>query len=94
MMSVVYNGRDGRRSGRASSWNEASQRVDDSALDDGNRPETAESASRLYPMDVSLREQQLLLRLRMLGAGEYVVMVSKDQRGMIGLKEWNVEDIP
>jgi hypothetical protein len=45
-------------------------------------------------MDVSLREQQLLLRLRMLGAGEYVVMVSKDQRGMIGLKEWNVEDIP
>jgi hypothetical protein len=92
-MGVVYHGQDGRR---ASSWNEiAKQPGDDGAVvDDGNRPEAAESIGRLYPMDVSLREQQLLLRLRMLGAGEYVVMVYKDQRGMVGLKEWNVEDSP
>ncbi len=83
-MGVVTNGRDGRR---ASAWN-------DSGIPEGNEEIAPENLARLYPMDVSLREQQLLLRLRMLGAGEYTVMVYKDQRGMIGLKEWNVEDLP
>lgn len=86
-MGIVYN--NGRGERRESAWNDSTNRNFDN-----EELETPENIARLYAMDVSLKEQQLLLRLRMLGAGEFVVMVYKDQRGMIGLKEWNVEDIP
>lgn len=46
--------------------------------------------NRMFPMEVSLREQQLLLRLRMLEAGEFSVRVKKTRRGMWGLVESRV----
>jgi hypothetical protein len=42
-------------------------------------------------MNVSLREHQLLLRLRMLESGTFVVKVQKKQRGMNGLDAFKVE---
>jgi hypothetical protein len=52
-------------------------------------PETTPDRD-LYTMGVSLREQQLLLRLRMLEAGEFRLVVVKDGRGMTGLREWDL----
>jgi hypothetical protein len=43
-----------------------------------------------YSMDITLKEQQLLLRLRMLEAGSYILTVVKSQRGMVGLQEWRL----
>jgi hypothetical protein len=73
-MSVVIDGRNGRRS----AWRE-----------DGGE---GREVGQVYVMEVSLREQQLLLRLRMLEAGEYQVRVEKGGKGREGLKLWEVNN--
>ncbi len=67
---------DGRNGRGRSAWRD----------DEGQAGE----ATPVYMMEVSLREQQLLLRLRMLEAGEYQVRVEKGGRGREGLRIWEV----
>jgi hypothetical protein len=82
MSIVIGNGGERRRS----AWREAGG-------DDGRGARSEDEAQReagTRMMEVSLREEQLLLRLRMLGAGVYEVAVRKSQRGMWGLLEGRV----
>jgi hypothetical protein len=67
---------DGRNGRGRSAWR-----------DDGGE---VREPGQVYMMEVSLREQQLLLRLRMLEAGEYQVRVNKAGRGRDGLRLWEV----
>ncbi len=93
-MSVVYGSGNSRR---GSAWQEeAASNADEEVrlvhpYSEAGRVDIPDG--RLYAMEVSLREQQLLLRLRMLEAGEFMVVVRKDQRGMIGLREWLVDGV-
>lgn len=73
-MSVIISGRNGRSK---SAWQEP---------DEGPAARDAQT----YQMEVSLREQQLLLRLRMLEAGSWGLEVVKEARGREGLVRFRV----
>ena len=86
-MSVVQGGRGDRKS----AWDDLAERAEIQPYSASQKLDIPDG--RVYVMDVNLREQQLLFRLRMLEAGEFILVVRKDQRGMIGLSEWIIDEV-
>lgn len=52
---------------------------------------TLKSSAFVHQMHVTLAEEKLLLRLRQLGAGQYLVTVETDANGINGVTIWNDE---
>ena len=50
-------------------------------------------AERMYPVSLTLLEHQMILHLRMAGAGVLAVRVQKNGRGMRGLREFRVTEV-
>jgi hypothetical protein len=76
---VLLDGSSGGN-GRSSAWQEGGETLP--------LPPPAES----YEFRVTKAEMQLLLRLRMLGAGSYQVLVAKTAHSMWGLRTFEVKE--
>ncbi len=77
---VLIDGGDGNGNGRSSAWQE-----------NGETPPQLMPAES-YEFRVTKAEMQLLLRLRMLGAGSYQVVVAKTAHSMWGLRTFEVKE--
>ena len=59
----------------------------------GGERRSAWDSERMYPVSLTLLEHQMILHLRMAGAGVLAVRVQKRARGMRGLEEFRVTEV-
>jgi len=59
----------------------------------GGERRSAWDSERMYPVSLTLLEHQMILHLRMAGAGVLAVRVQKNGRGMRGLREFRVTEV-